>query len=92
MKKAHYLCEDCLARGIYKPAKEVHHIEELTPLNIRIPEKTLAFDNLIALCKECHGARHNNHGRWAKINEAKRKEKINSQRYSVDELGRVRAK
>ena len=33
MKCAGYLCEDCMKRGIYKPAKEVHHIEELTPEN-----------------------------------------------------------
>ena len=48
-----------MARGIYKPAKEVHHIEELTPLNIHRPEVVLNFDNLVALCKECHKARHN---------------------------------
>ena len=48
MKKAHYLCEDCLARGIYKPAKEVHHILPL--------EKggTHNESNLMALCKSCH--------------------------------------
>ena len=59
MKRAHYLCEDCMRRGIYKPAKEVHHIEELTPENIHRPEIALSFDNLVALCKECHKARHN---------------------------------
>lgn len=59
MKRAHYLCEDCMKRGIYKPAKEVHHIEELTPDNIHRPEVALNFDNLVALCKECHKARHN---------------------------------
>ena len=59
MKRAHYLCEDCLKRGIYKPAKEVHHIEELTPDNIYRPEISLNFNNLVALCKECHKARHN---------------------------------
>ena len=58
MKRAHYLCEDCMKRGIYKPAKEVHHIEELTPENIYRPEISLNFDNLVALCKECHKARH----------------------------------
>ena len=58
MKRAHYLCEDCLKRGIYKPAKEVHHIEELTPENIHRPAIALNFDNLVALCKECHKARH----------------------------------
>ena len=59
IKRAHYLCEDCLKRGIYKPAKEVHHIEELTPENIHRPEIALSFDNLVALCKECHKTRHN---------------------------------
>lgn len=59
MKCAHYLCEDCMKRGIYRPAKEVHHIEELTPENIYRPEVSLSFDNLVALCKECHKARHN---------------------------------
>lgn len=58
MKTAHYLCEDCLKRGIYRPAKEVHHVEELTPMNIHRPEISLSFDNLVALCKECHKARH----------------------------------
>ena len=63
MKRAHYLCEDCMRRGIYKPAKEVHHIEELTPENIYRPEVSLNFNNLIALCKECHKARHKEHDR-----------------------------
>ena len=58
MKRAHWLCEDCLLRGVYKPAREVHHIEELTPMNIHRPEVTLNFDNLRALCRECHKARH----------------------------------
>ena len=61
MKQAHYLCEDCMKRGIYKPAKEVHHIEELTPENIHRPEVVLNFENLVALCKECHKARHGAH-------------------------------
>ena len=63
MKRAHYLCEDCLKRGIYKPAKEVHHIEELTPENIHRPEVALSFNNLVALCKECHKARHSEHNK-----------------------------
>ena len=64
-QSVHYLCEDCLKRGIYRPGVIVHHIEELTPFNIHRPEVTLNFDNLIALCKECHKARHNecNRGR-----------------------------
>ena len=54
-----HLCEDCLKRGIYRPGVEVHHIEELTPLNINKPEVTLNYDNLVCLCRECHKARHN---------------------------------
>ena len=58
MKKAHYLCEDCLLRGIYRPAEIVHHVEELTPYNIHRPEVALSFDNLRCLCRECHGRIH----------------------------------
>lgn len=58
MKCAHYLCEDCLKRGIYRPGVEVHHIEELTPANIHRPEISLSFNNLVVLCRECHKARH----------------------------------
>jgi len=57
-KSAHYLCEDCLKRGVYRPGIEVHHIEELTPMNIHKPEVTLNFANLVLLCRECHKARH----------------------------------
>ena len=47
-----------MKRGIYKPGVEVHHIEELTPLNIHRPEVALNMDNLVLLCRECHKARH----------------------------------
>lgn len=47
-----------MKRGIYKPGIEVHHIEELTPLNIHRPEVALNMDNLVLLCRECHKARH----------------------------------
>ena len=63
IKRVSYLCEDCMKRGIYKPAKEVHHIEELTPENIHKPEVALSFDNLVALCKDCHKARHKDDNR-----------------------------
>jgi len=53
-----HLCEDCMKRGVIKQGVEVHHIEELTPLNIHRPEVTLNYDNLILLCRECHKARH----------------------------------
>ena len=67
------LCQDCLKRGVYTPAAEVHHIIELTPDNIHDEDITLNPDNLVSLCKACHYARHN----------------PNARRYTVDEFGSV---
>lgn len=92
MKRRHYLCEECLRKGIYKPAKIVHHIEELTPANINNPEIALGLDNLMCVCVECHNEIHDNHGRWAKINEKKREQRASKQRYTVDKFGRVSAR
>ena len=58
MKRVGGLCEDCMQRGIVVPAVEVHHIEFITPDNINDPNITLNPDNLVALCRECHRARH----------------------------------
>lgn len=75
MSRRAYLCEDCLLRGKYVPAIEVHHIEELTPLNIHRPEITLNPSNLVCLCRECHKARHNGHSK--------------GRRYVFDENGKI---
>ena len=58
MQHVHHLCERCLANGIMKPAAIVHHKIELTPDNIDNPNITLGFDNLEAVCRECHGKIH----------------------------------
>lgn len=58
IKQAHYLCENCLRRGIYKPGEIVHHIIEIDPVNIDNPEVTLNFDNLEYVCRECHAEHH----------------------------------
>ncbi len=71
-----FLCQDCLANGMYTPAEEVHHIIELTPENITDPSISLNPGNLVSLCRECHKARHG-----ARVT-----------RYTVDELGRVKIK
>ena len=52
------LCEDCLKNGLVTPATDVHHIVHLTPENIRDPNITLNWDNLAALCRDCHAKRH----------------------------------
>lgn len=67
------LCEECLRRGIYTPAEIIHHIVEITPENINDPAVTLNFDNLRAVCRECHAKEHGARPR----------------RYKVDALGRV---
>ena len=79
IKRKHYLCENCLRQGIYKPAEIVHHKIELTPINIEHPEIALNFDNLEALCRSCHIAEHEDD--IYKDKQAKR--------FSVDESGRV---
>ena len=48
-----YSCVDCGGH-----ADEVHHIVELTALNIYDYEIALSLDNLVSLCRKCHKARH----------------------------------
>ena len=91
-KRRHYLCENCLRQGIYKPGEIVHHKIELDPVNIENPEITLNPDNLELLCRECHAKVHDiEGGRWGVVNERKRAQRAASQRYVVDENGKVSA-
>ncbi|WP_083516880.1 HNH endonuclease [Alicyclobacillus shizuokensis] len=53
LKSKHYVCERC--GGL---AKIVHHKVYLTPGNIDDPTITLNWDNLEALCQDCHNAEH----------------------------------
>lgn len=48
----HPLCEDCLSRGIYRPAEEVHH--KLPLADGGTHEK----NNLVSLCRSCHMKAH----------------------------------
>lgn len=52
------LCENCLAKGIYKPGKVVHHIVHLSAGNIDNPEITLNPKNLRLVCQDCHAEEH----------------------------------
>lgn len=53
-----YFCERCKQRGIYNPAVIVHHKTYLTKENYKDPRISLNFDNLEALCKDCHNKEH----------------------------------
>ncbi len=53
MESQHYICERCGA-----PAVICHHKIHITPGNIHNQEITLNFDNLEALCMDCHNKEH----------------------------------
>ena len=52
------LCERCLANGRFTPAEIAHHIIHLNAHNINDPTITLNWDNLQALCRDCHAEVH----------------------------------
>ena len=52
------LCERCMSRGLITPATQVHHRTPLTTVNLGDPAVALSFDNLMALCDECHNEQH----------------------------------
>lgn len=55
MKSKNYICERC-----GDIAKIVHHKKHITPDNITDPNITLNWDNLQALCLDCHNVMHGN--------------------------------
>ena len=67
------LCERCREQGIITPGEIVHHITHITPKNIKDPNITLNFDNLMLLCRDCHSYIHSG----------------NIKRFKVDAIGRV---
>lgn len=58
MKSQSGLCERCKARGRFEPARIVHHKIYLTPENQNDPDIAYGFDNLEALCQDCHNKEH----------------------------------
>jgi 5-methylcytosine-specific restriction endonuclease McrA len=73
LKSVGGLCERCLAKGLIKPAVMVHHKTYITPDNINDPNVTLNWNNLEALCQDCHTDEH----------------QPGKKRYKVDEYGRI---
>lgn len=58
LKSVNGMCERCKAKGIYEPARVVHHKIYLTEENYREPSVSLNFKNLEALCQDCHNREH----------------------------------
>lgn len=52
------LCERCLAEGIITPAEIVHHKVPLTEDNVKDLNVSLSWNNLQALCRQCHAEVH----------------------------------
>ena len=53
MRSKFFICERCGGA-----ATIAHHITYLTPKNINDPNVTLNWDNLEALCQDCHNKEH----------------------------------
>lgn len=58
LKHVGRLCERCAKHGLIVPAEQVHHKIKLTPENLKDPAIALNWDNLEALCSDCHQAEH----------------------------------
>lgn len=71
-----------MAKGLIVPADEVHHKIRLTKENINEPSIALNFDNLEALCEQCHDKEHEEdaRNRWKKS----KRYKGNERRYVID--------
>lgn len=52
------LCEICLAEGRLTPARLVHHKVHMNAETVQVPELAYGFDNLQALCQDCHNRVH----------------------------------
>ena len=65
-----YMCKICGAPH----AKIVHHIRELTPMNIGDASISMNTDNLITVCEQCHDEIHSrNHRQEARLMRAGRR-------------------
>lgn len=83
LDRSHGLCEECIRRGLVRPAAIVHHRVPLTPDNIGDPSVTLGLDNLECVCRDCHAAEHVELGTYGRARPAERP------RVAFDEAGNV---
>jgi hypothetical protein len=90
MQSKHYICERC-----GKPAQICHHKIWLNGANINDPAIALSFDNLEALCIDCHNAEHgrkhsvtlfNKDGSIKGVKESQEAKDFERQRRKIDDL------
>lgn len=64
-KMAHPLCQRCLEKGIVTPTAHIHHKVSFMTVDNELKRMELAYDwdNLEALCVECHTEIHNKNGK-----------------------------
>ena len=83
MSSKSYICERC-----GKPAVICHHKKWLNDVNVNDPKIALSFDNLEALCLECHNAEHGSKHDVAVFNAAGElvtvKESVSTKEYQKD--------
>lgn len=58
MSQVSGLCEECMKQGIVKPADIVHHKITLDDEKAKNPDIALNFENLQAVCIDCHNRIH----------------------------------
>ena len=87
MRSVGGLCERCLEKGLIVPAVIVHHKTYITPNNITDPNIVLNFDNLEALCKNCHNYEHID---YANGMHKQKHFKKREHRYKIFENGKVK--
>ena len=85
-----YICERCGA-----PAVICHHKKWLNDVNVNNPEIALSFDNLEALCQECHNAEHglrhdvavfNDAGELVAVKESESTKQYQKDRAQIDDV------
>lgn len=90
MQSKAYICERCGAI-----AEICHHKKHLNPSNINDPNISLSFDNLEALCRDCHGKEHerelsytyfNDDGSINRVKDAKGIKEFRQATKDIDEL------
>ena len=74
LQRDFYMCQICTMTN----CNTIHHIKELTPMNINDSSITVNPDNLVTVCNRCHNLIHDRY-----------KHSEDNQRYVFDEEGNV---